>query len=101
MTDDELRGSERYQVRRKPGKLLRVADLRDQRVDGYWHMERDYWFDARNFIDRPRRDYLHALNIAYRSVPGHMDATRHRECCADRENCLQSISVADLVISRG
>lgn len=101
MSDDELSGRERYQVRRKPGHALRVVDRRDNRVDGYWYMEDEHWFDARNFIDKPRYDYLHALNIAYQSVPGHANTTRHRECAEDREKCMDSISVGDLVISRG
>lgn len=99
--DEELSGRERYQVRRKPGKALRVVDRRDNRIDGYWYMEEENWFDARNFIDKPRYDYLHALNIAFQSVPGHANATRHRECSKDREKCMDSISVGDLVISRG
>lgn len=43
MTDDKLSGRERYQVRRKPGKALRVVDLKEDRVDGYWFMKEGRW----------------------------------------------------------
>ena len=49
----------------------------------------------------PRRAYLYALSVAYQSVPGHANAARYRACNADRENCMGSLTVGDLVMSRG
>lgn len=56
---------ERYQVRRKPGRIIRVVDLEDDRIEGYWLMSEGEWFDARSFIDGPRQDYQWALADAY------------------------------------
>ena len=51
--------------------------------------------------DEPRRPYLYALNVAYQSVPGHANAARYRACREDREKCMDSRTVGDLVMSRG
>lgn len=45
MSDGELSGRERYQVRRKPGGLIRVVDRRKETVDGYWLQNKQkFWF---------------------------------------------------------
>ena len=41
---------ERYDVRRKPGWLLQVVDLKYTRVEGYWDMEQERWFDVQAFL---------------------------------------------------
>lgn len=46
MSDD------RYQVRRKPGYLLRVVDRKLDQVDGYWNMADEEWMA----VDAPARD---------------------------------------------
>jgi len=40
---------ERYQLK-KLGSNIRVVDLKEDRVVGYWDQEEKYWFDVQNFI---------------------------------------------------
>jgi hypothetical protein len=43
--------NDRYQIKRKPGGYLRVDDLMEDRVDGYWHMGDQEWFDLQAFME--------------------------------------------------
>lgn len=49
---------------------------------------------------RPRKDYVRALVTAMRTVPGHLEATRHRYCNHDQKQCMDVLSIGSKVISR-
>ena len=43
-------GADRYQTKRLPGGLIRVVDLKNDRVDGVWDQNDKVWFDVHGFL---------------------------------------------------